>query len=349
MNRKSGRSFRMGFSPWPYAMTADAVAETNRFVTSHGDILSEQLDDSIPWEQAARGEPYPDAYVQQMRERRDRLGAGQQRLLYMTPFNMERNGLLAHYQAPGTAPNTGWTRRRFHEPTVIQAYTHHVVWMIRFFQPDYLITAIESNEYLKNAPDQWPHYVTFSERVRKRVKQLFPRLPLSESISLHNLLDPNIPGNPERWPRIQAFVKPFDFVAVSYYPLLLGHKRADEIERVLVKLRSLTNKPLAFAETGQPAETLELPAHQLVFPLTPADQSAAMQTLFDFANREQCLFLIWWCHRDYDALWETFPADVKDLGRIWRDLGVLDETGARRDGYHLWERMRQAPLTRSSR
>ncbi len=343
------RSFRMGFSPWPYALTRDAVDETNRFIMAHGDIISEQLDDSIPWEQALRGEPYPDAYVQQMRERRDRLAAGQQRLLYLTPFNMQRNGLLANYQMPDKPQDTRWARRCFSEPSVTLAYTNHVLWMVRFFKPDYLVTAIESNEYLTHAPDQWGHYVTFSERVRRRVKQLFPRLPVGESLSLHQLLDPNVPGQAERWTRMQTFVKSFDFVAVSYYPLLLGHKRAEEIDGVLMRLRLLTSKPLAFAETGQPAETLELPSHQLVFPLTQADQSVAMNALFRFASRERCLFVIWWCHRDYDALWETFPADVKDIGRIWRDLGILDETGARRESYHVWERMRQIPLSGSTR
>jgi len=30
----------------------------------------------------------------------------------------------------------------------------------------------------------------------------------------------------------------------------------------------------------------------------------------------------------------TFPEEVEDIGQIWRDTGLLDETGKERSGYN---------------
>jgi hypothetical protein len=47
-------------------------------------------------------------------------------------------------------------------------------------------------------------------------------------------------------------------------------------------------------------------------------------------------FIIWWAHRDFDALWETFPPELRDLGQLWRDTGLLDESGNERQAFLLW-------------
>jgi|GEM_PF-5079682 len=38
------------------------------------------------------------------------------------------------------------------------------------------------------------------------------------------------------------------------------------------------------------------------------------------------------------GIWETFPDNVKDLGRVWRDTGLLDEEGRRRLSYTTWQK-----------
>jgi hypothetical protein len=54
------------------------------------------------------------------------------------------------------------------------------------------------------------------------------------------------------------------------------------------------------------------------------------------ANKENYEFVIWWAYRDYDALWKTFPAEIKDLGQIWRDTGLKDEAGEDRKSMKVW-------------
>ncbi|MHB1459991.1 MAG: glycosyl hydrolase 53 family protein [Armatimonadota bacterium] len=332
----TSRPFRMGFSPWPYAMSFEAVADTSKFITTYGDILSEQIDESIPWMESAKGLPYPAGFVAKMEGRRTRLGSAQKRLLYITPLNTGRNGLLAAYGEPGKPKPLSWEKRRINDPEVIKAYTAYCLWMVKFFKPDYLVCGIETNEYLKNVPDQWANFLVFSKQVRKAIKKAYPTLPVSESVTVHQLLEPKQPNMMKYQTQIKQFVADHDFFAVSFYPFLRGQKSVGDISKSLDFIRNFSNKPIAFCETGQPAETLEIESFKLVYPLTPEDQNAYMKTLFEYAQKDKYLFVIWWTYHDFDALWNIFPAEMKDLGRCWRDIGLLDQDGNKRISYQTW-------------
>ena len=43
------------------------------------------------------------------------------------------------------------------------------------------------------------------------------------------------------------------------------------------------------------------------------------------------------CYPDFDALWQTFPDEVKAIGQIWRDTGLLDEDGNERPAFTVWQ------------
>ena len=46
------RHFRMGFTPFPYDYTSDAVAFTNANVNYHSDIVAHHFDNGIPWDES---------------------------------------------------------------------------------------------------------------------------------------------------------------------------------------------------------------------------------------------------------------------------------------------------------
>ena len=48
------------------------------------------------------------------------------------------------------------------------------------------------------------------------------------------------------------------------------------------------------------------------------------------------LVVICFTWRDYDRLWQTFPEAVKDLGRLWRDTGLVDEDSQSRPAMETW-------------
>jgi len=55
------------------------------------------------------------------------------------------------------------------------------------------------------------------------------------------------------------------------------------------------------------------------------------------AQDENYEYVIWWTHRDYEPLWETFPENLKDLGALWLSNGILDEDGSEKEAYSSWE------------
>lgn len=127
-----------------------------------------------------------------------------------------------------------------------------------------------------------------------------------------------------------------DFVAISYYPFFQQLENVDEYQKAFDFLHSQTNKRIAFAETTQIAEDLIVSGLNLNILSSQGIQKHYLETLLLNAYREDYEFIIWWCHRDYDALWQTFPASVKDLGQLWRDSGLLDEDGNERSALSSW-------------
>ena len=330
------RPFHMGFTPWPYAPTIEALNSTNAFVTTNADILCEQIDESIPWDEALHGETFPLGFIKKMEEKQRRIGKGQTRVLYLTAMNTGRSGLLASYKDADHQADASWESKKFDDPDVLTAYTNYCVWMVKLFKPDYLVLGIETNEYLKNVPTDWDNYHAFSQKLHKEMKKRFPSLLLSESVTLHQLFDPKRPNPKTYTAKIKTLVNEQDFMAVSFYPYFLGMKSSADISGALDALRAFTKKPIAFVETGQPAETVDIPSLKYSYALTPIDQNVYLKTLLQHAQKDRYLFVIWWAHRDFDALWDVFPPEVKDLGRAWRDIGLLDENGKQRPAYTEW-------------
>lgn len=332
------RPYRMGFTPWPYAATIEAVNDSNKFVNANGDIVCEQIDGNLPWEQALRGEPYPPGFMSKMEGARTALNRRNKLVLYVAPFNTWRKALLESYSDAEHPASPAWATKRFNDPDVITAYTNYCVWLVGYFRPDYMVVSIESSEYLKNVPAEWDHYLVFSRQVHKELKRRFPRLPLSESVTLHSLLDLNVPDLKVYREKTKALIAEQDFMAVSFYPFALNIKSSADMSKALDSIRDYTTKPIAFVETGQPAETIDIPAFKVKIALTPADQNAYLTTLLKHASKDRYLFLIWWAHRDFDELLKSFPAELKDLGSCWRDIGLLDENGRPRPALATWKR-----------
>ncbi|NPV46598.1 MAG: hypothetical protein HPY69_06555 [Armatimonadetes bacterium] len=331
------RRFLMGFTSWPYAATLEAVQGTYNFIGAHGDLLTEHFDNGVPWPEMVRDEPFPAWLQAKLEGLKASRPVNCKVALSLTPLNMGRNG-LAPCAGEGERPPlpTVLEGKPFDDPVLIRAYTNYCLRMIELFRPDYCLTGIEANELLSNKPEQWPAYVRLSRAVQAVLRARYPELPLAESITLHKLYDPLSPKLAEYQAQVKEFIAPHDYLAISFYPLLPGITREAQYTAALDFLPTFTDKPIAFAETGCPAERLTVAAYGLDLPFTPADQDVYVRALLTRAQREGYLYVTYWAHRDFDALWDIFPDNVKDLGRLWRDTGLLDEAGNERPACETW-------------
>ncbi|MCL6274298.1 hypothetical protein M3P19_09770 [Muricauda sp. 2012CJ35-5] len=324
------RNFKMGFTTWSFGPNPEDVNTTYAFLGNHGDIYTEHIDNSIPWNAWINDGPLPLAFTNEIAGKVQRKIAGLTLLLSVGLFNLNRDELALDFD--GNAPSY----TDLDDADIENAYFKHIDYLVDAFEPDYLVIAIEVNELSLNAPEKWEAYKSLITEVKTRIEQSHPGVKISESISLHNLFQPDT-SNPEA--HIQDLfnhINQNEFVAISFYPFLKNLGTKSQFQEVFDFLHNNTNRPIAFVETGHIAENLVIPNLGVSINGNEEGQNAYLETLLENATNHDYEFISWWAHRDFDALWETFPEEVKDLGQLWRDTGLLDENGNERAAFLTW-------------
>jgi hypothetical protein len=108
-------------------------------------------------------------------------------------------------------------------------------------------------------------------------------------------------------------------------------------------------KPYAMVETNDSAERLPLSQLKVVLEGTPEKQAAYYRKLLALAQKREFAFLISSVHQDYDALWEKIKGRSPELFKVWRDCGLLDESGKPRPAYQVWKEYFALPLVDDKR
>jgi len=327
------KNFEMGFSTWIYAPTLQAVNNTYQFLSDNSNIYSEQIDNSIPWDAWINNTTLPIEFTDDLARRFDNKIANLPLLLSVSLLNIDRTDLASDFD--GSIPNYS----TLNDKVIEDAYFKHVDFLVQKFQPKYLVIAIEVNELRINDVNKWGEYKLLIHEVKNRIRNKYPNLQISESITLHNLFQPEINNPNEYINEMVAYANQMEFVAISYYPFFKGHHTKTEFQTAFDFLHEKIHKPIAFSETSHIAEDLSVPSFNFFADGSTCEQNAYIETLLKNAQDNNYKFVIWWAHRDFDELWETFPEDLKDLGKLWRDTGLLDENGVERPAYQTWEKV----------
>lgn len=325
------RNFEMGFSTWPYEPTVESVDDTYNFIANHADVYSEHLDLSVPWDAWMNDTELPAAFTDEIVSRKNRKIANAKLAVSVSFLNLSRNDIATDYD--GAPP----TYTALNDKAIEDAYFKHLQYITNELNPDYLIVSIEGNELLMHDPDKWEEYKLVMANIRNRMKTAFPTLPISESMTLHNLYQPSV-DNPDKYiNEVASYANALDFAAISFYPFFKGLNDKVGFQDALDFLHEKITKPIAFAETGHLSEDLEVESFDLFIPGNETEQKDYLETLLTSSQEENYLYVIWWTHRDYDVLWETFPDDVKDLGKLWISTGIVNENGAEKEVLSSWE------------
>ena len=325
------RDFKMGFTTWSYGPNLEDVNNTYSFIANNADIYAEHVDNKIPWNSWINDLPLPAEFTNEITGRVNRKISGKDLLLSVSLLTPNRDELASDFD--GTIP----FYTSLDDSSIKEAYYKHINYLVTGFDPDFLVIAIEVNELRLRSPDKWNSYKSLILDVKSRIKQSHPDLKISESVSLHNLYEPEV-TNPESYiEEIFNHINQNDFIAISFYPFLKNLSSRTDFQEAFDFLHSNAMLPVAFVETSHIAENLVIPNLNVSINGSIDDQNNYLETLIENANDQSYQFLIWWAHRDFDALWETFPEEVKDLGQIWRDTGLLDENGTERTAFSTWQ------------
>ena len=334
LNVITHRNFKMGFSTWSFGPTEADKDETYQFINSNADIYSEQIDNKIPWNAWINNSTLPIEFINEIDNRVSKRLNNHKLLLSVSLLNTDRNDLLEDFD--GSIPNYS----SLNDTNIENAYFKHLEYLISRFNPDYLVIAMEVNELKIKSETKWTEYKLLMNNIRSRLKINYPNLPLSESVTLHNWFNPEVSNQAAFISEISNYVNQnMDFAAISYYPFFKGQHTKSEFQQAFDFLHSEVTIPISFVETTHLAENLNISSFNLNIESNVCEQKDYLETLLLNAYRQNYEFIIWWAYRDYDKLWETFPAEYKDVGKLWRNTGLLDKNGTARPSFTVWKKI----------
>mgnify|MGYP000330103498 CR=1 FL=1 len=335
------RSFYLGFTPFPYDISEEAVNYVYDKIETEADIINHHFDNGVPWQEALTGAPFSQAVIDDWNFRKTHTSASLKVYLSVTPINFSRDGLAAYRGAQDNmALPAPWNTYQFNDEPVKTAYLNYCKRSIDFFKPAYFNMAIEANLLFFNNPSLWTNYLEFHTYIYQQLKAIYPDLPIFTSVAGAHLLDGYFGGNDHSLQRLAALqlMDYSDFYAVSFYPYLSGFLGNPYPENTFDELFSISPKPLVIAETGYVAEsfTIDVGAGPVSIESDPAKQQNYFKDLLQACEKRKAKFVINFALRDYDQLWEDIGSP-NDIGIAWRDSGFYDENGNARPALSTWK------------
>jgi len=332
------RSFYMGVTPWPGDFTFAETDTAYQFINDHCDIVSQHMDDGIPYEEAYNNLLMPANFQLDVNTRKAKT-SGKKTFLSVAALNLSRKEKADYYRNDIVSDSIKnyWKQIPFNDAKVVTAYINYISWLIDQFQPVYVNYGVESNSALWD-PGQFLLYKSFLQQVYSQLKIRYPSLPFFVSL----MVDESTEGLSNA-----AQLVPYsDFIGLSAYPYVSVSSSAngntdpalfpaDYFERFI---NLDVNKPLAFAETGYIAEDLLIPSFNLN-KIGNADwQNKYLINICELCDKRKAKLLIWFCSKDYDAGNATLKSLglSQDLFGLWQDTGLKDETGRQRPAYQTW-------------
>ncbi|MBL0729610.1 hypothetical protein [Piscinibacter sp. HJYY11] len=351
----AARQSYLGFSPWPYDSTQSAVDWTWGAIRSDGDIISQHLEEGVPWPEALTGAPFPASFAQMLVDRRNRAN-GQRILVQINPLNLGRDGLadLRTQNVINAALPAPWSSYAFNHPDVLAAYRNFALRVADALAPDVLQIGIEVNELRRKQPTLWNQYVELHCSTYNAIKMARPSLTVTVSI-LAPALFPEYSAEynlADQQAALDDLAPCTDQAAFSVHPFISG-LLADSLpnsyfDTLFNRLPpTLRGKPKAISETSYPAQVWSMSVNgtTLTWHGSPTKQQQYVGLMLDAAQRHQLRYVIWYSVRDYDALWEG-ALGRDQLSLLWRDTGLYDEAGAARDALVLWREALARPIRR---
>ncbi len=339
------RSFYIGFQPWEHDLGHSATIHAYDNIKIYGDIISTQLDDGIPWEQALNGTEFPTDVMANLNERKSLTPSSAKVFLSLMPLSEGRNDIAAYWGQENEVIKQEWEAKNFTDSTVITAYLNYCRRMIDFFDPDYFCYAVEANASFSETDIVYQDFLPFCDTVYSTLKAEYPNLPIMLSLVTNFLGGEIVYGTTEQ------LLQYSDYVAISSYPYLLpnasnGNANPQKIpSNWFSRMANLApNKPVCVTETAYIAENLKVSAYFIDLVGREEWQAEYVQQLFTEMNNLDAEFIIWFTARDYDYAGKKLEGIVDPAFYVWMDTGILDGDGKERPSAKIWKQWKSIPI-----
>ena len=334
----------MGFQPWPWDSTQAAVDWTWNHIRQDGDVISNHIEEGVPWPEALNNSAFPNSFQNLLTDRKNR-SAGKKIILQLNPLNVNRDGLAGlrtdtQVNAPLSAP---WNTKALNDPQVKTAYLNYVKRIVDLLQPEYIHTGIEVSILRRKVSNTvWAQYVDLQCSIYSSLKAAGYQQPIVVSFLGVAFYHPDQYSTEFDYAQnVQALrdLEPcVDVVGWSLYPyasmLLADSLPADYFSTVF----SHTTKPQGVSETAYTAQVWSL--YSLTWNGTQEKQRDMVEKLLNQVKVSNLKFVIWFTSRDYDQLWakpvSSGGLGADDITLVWRDAGLYDENGNPRLAHQTW-------------
>lgn len=338
------RGFRLGFSPWPWDATVEAVEWTWDNIVAHGDLVSMHLEEGVPWPEALAGAPFPASYQAKVDAELARIPADAAILLSINAMNSLRTGLAPYRGEDDNLPlPPPWDGYGFGSPEVVEAYANYAERMIAWVQPTWVLIGIEVNVLINNDKTQWADYAALVCATYDTLRERGVTQPLYASLIAPSFFPDTGGAALADQLQVLADIDPcVDGLALSVHPfmsaLLADSFPADYFDQ----LATFSDRWVGISESSYPAQEWSLDG--LTWKGTPEKQDAFLERMLAAAHAQQLQFAVWFTLRDYDQLWAG-PLGMDSASLIWRDTGLIDENGQPRAALKRWDDALAAPFS----
>ena len=336
---KKTRSYYLGFTPFPYDVTQEAVDYSYKIISTDADFIAQHFDDGIPWQEALDGKDFHQKIMNDWQFRKSHTPVGYKVYLAITPINISRDGLAPYKGENGNMPlPSPWNNYPFNNPNVKTAYLNYAKRIINYFNPDYLAIGIEVNLLADSDPTlgKWNAYLELHKFVYTNLKKLYPTLPIMVSLTGMDLIEGYTNVNHQlQIKALNDIINYTDYFGLSMHTFL-SKFLADTIDSTIFKnIFGLSNKPIAICETSYPAQKFSIFNNSVVFRGSEEKQKKYFELLLSASETYHVKFIINFVIRDYDALWEAIGSP-DNINKVWKDTGFYDEKGTPRKVRDLW-------------
>jgi len=339
------RPFYMGFQPWEHDLSKSAKLHAYDNIEKYGDIISTQLDNGVPWEEALIGANYPADVQKELDERKKLTPSNVKVFLTLMPLAEDRNGFGPYWGDVEQSVKEKWTGRNFRDTLVISSYLNHCRNMINFFNPDYFAYALEANAAFSETDVIYQDFLFFCDTVYHTLKIEYPDLPIMLTLVTNFLGGEIVEGTTEQ------LLEYSDYVAMSSYPFSLPNIKVGDANPSLIpenwfsRFQELApNKPFCITETAYIAEDLELPAYFMDIKGREEWQAEYVHFLFEEMTLLNAEFVIWFSVRDYNYAGDKLEGIIDPAFYFWIDTGILNEDGKERQSAKFWKAWKSLPV-----
>ena len=336
------RAYYLGFTPFPYAISTEAINFSYAEIAANADLVAHHLEEGVPWDELDMDlglASFPVELREGWQQRKDKSPSGHQSLVSISPIALSRDAIAPRPESVGGGL-PGWLTSFTLERTKT-AYLRYAVEAVEHFDPDYLVIGIEVNELRYKRPDLWADYLELHVDTYNGLKALYPGLSISVSLTGMNLIegyrdDAATPADYTAQLTALAEVMPYSDLYCLSMHTFISALLADTVisESQLEEIFSLSSKPLAVCETSYPAETFSIGS--TVWNANPAKQAQFFDNLFIKSEAHAAEFVVNFVIRDYDDLWVSLGSP-DDFNKLWRDTGFYDSAGSARPALNTWQ------------